>query len=111
MSKIEFTFTNQRNGQRVHEYQADNTETAFEDANRKAQQLANKHQTAIAVTAWLEDREGATAYRYPKKKGRPPKPGALSNKERQAALRAKRLAENKCPCCGQPKPEKEPEND
>lgn len=104
MSKIEFTFTNQRNAQRVHQYQADNTEAAFEEANRKAQQLANKHQTAIAVTAWLEDREGATAYRYPTGKnprGRPPKPDAMTNAQRQAAFRNRKMEQGICPCCGQ----------
>lgn len=104
MNMVEFKFTNQKTGERVHEYQAENTEAAFEGANKKAQQLANKHQSAIAVTAWLEDREGATTYRYPTGKnprGRPTKPDAMTNAQRQAAFRNRKQQQGICPCCGQ----------
>lgn len=110
---IDWTFTNQATGQRLNTWQSQDTEAAFEEAGRKAQRLANSTQAPIEFTAWHEDREGATAYRYPtkteqkpepKKRGRPPKPGALTNAERQAALRKRRLEEHRCPCCGQLKP-------
>lgn len=36
-----------------------------------------------------------------KKRGRPAKPDAKTNAERQAEFRAKKKAEGICPCCGQ----------
>jgi len=37
----------------------------------------------------------------PKKRGRPAKPDAKTNAERQAEFRAKKKADGICPCCGQ----------
>lgn len=41
----------------------------------------------------------------PKKRGRPKKPDAASNAERQAAYRDRRKKDGFCPCCGQRLPE------
>lgn len=100
---IDWTF-NDPKGKRLHDMQTENTQYGYDLAGRTAQQLANKHATTVAFTAWLQDREGATAYRYPRSRGRPAKANALTNAERQAAYREKRRAEGICPCCGQRKP-------
>lgn len=63
---IDWTYENQ-SGERLHTVQTENTQYAYDQAGRIAQQLANQHQTTVSFTAWLEDREGATAYRYPKR--------------------------------------------
>lgn len=101
MNKIEFTFDNGKTGERVHSYQDDDTVEAYERAAKKAQQLANKEQTEIRCTAWLEDREGASFFRYPRKRGRPPEPEAKTNAQRQADYRNRMKAQGICPCCGQ----------
>jgi hypothetical protein len=64
---IDWTF-NTKTGNRVFNTQTENTQHGYDQAGRIAQQLANEHQTEIRFTAWLEDREGATAYRYPKRR-------------------------------------------
>jgi len=64
---IDWTYDNKA-GQRLHTMQTDNTQHGYDQAGRIAQQLANKHQTSVSFTAWLEDRQGATAYRYPNRR-------------------------------------------
>jgi len=101
---IDWTFNNKA-GQRLHTTQTENTQHGYDQAGRLAQNLANEHQTEIAFTAWLEDREGATAYRYPRSRGRPPTGKAMTTADRQAAYRERKKAEGICPCCGQVMPE------
>lgn len=98
---IDWTF-NDPTGKRLLSKQTENTETAFEDAGAIAQRLANKHQTTVSFTAWLEDREGSTAYRYPRKRGRPTTGNAKTAAERVGKLRSARKAAGLCPCCGKP---------
>lgn len=101
MKRIDFTFTSSL-GTRLGTIQTECEESGYEKAAKRAQELANEYQTAVAFTAWLEDREGATGYRYPKKRGRPPTGNAKTTAERQAAFRRKKRADGICPCCGQP---------
>lgn len=68
---IDWTFNNEKTGQRVAEYQSENTLAEYDRAGREAQQLANRLGHGIAFTAWHEDGEGATGYRYPKKRTKP----------------------------------------
>jgi len=100
---IDWTFTNKA-GQRIKDMQTENTQHGYDQAGRMAQKLANEQQTEIAFTAWLEDREGATAYRYPRSRGRPPTGKAMTTADRQAAYRERKRADGICPCCKQPMP-------
>ena len=98
---IDWTFTSKL-GNRIGSMQTENTQHGYDQAGRMAQQLANDYQTEVAFTPWLEDREGATAYRYPKRRGRPPTGKAMSTADRQAAYRERKKADGICPCCKQP---------
>lgn len=100
---IKWTF-NDPKGKRLHDMQTENTLDGFELAGTTAQQLANKHATTIAFTAWIMDREGATAYRYPRSRGRPAKENALTGAQRIKRLRDHRKEQGLCPCCGQELP-------
>ena len=101
---IEWTFANSKTGERIAAYQSADTMAEYDRSAREAQRLANKLQVGIACTAWKHDCEGATIYRYPKKRGRPAKPDALTNAARQAAYRERKKAQGICPCCGQALP-------
>lgn len=97
---LHWDFFKEANGENVdNSHTTENTIDAFAWAAEYAQKLANIHQCGIGFSA----NEGATSYRYPnrKKKGRPAKPDAKTNAERQAAFKARKKAEGKCPCCGQ----------
>lgn len=61
---IDWTFDD-KDGRRIATMQSADSMFDYDEAGRVAQHLANEHQTTIKFTAWLEDREGATAYRYP----------------------------------------------
>jgi len=101
---IDWTY-NDDAGNRLLSTQTENTETAFEDAGKVAQRLANKHQKTVSFTAWLHDQEGSTGYRYPRKRGRPESGKAKTGAERIRKLRTERKEKGLCPCCGQPLPE------
>jgi len=101
---IDFVFADTKTGERYAERQLLDTQVSYEAAAVFAQRLANKLKTGIAFTAWLADREGATAYRYPRSKGRPANPNAATSTERVKKLRQKRTKLGLCPCCGQQLP-------
>lgn len=98
---IDWTYNNEKTGQRLATSQSEDSLEAYEAAAKIAQRLANKNQVGVAFTAWLEDREGATAYRYPRKQGRPATGKAMTGAERIAKLRNERKQKGVCPCCGQ----------
>lgn len=74
----------------------------FEWIGEHVQKLANRLKVSLGFS--LE--EGASAYRHPKKRGRPVKADAMTNAERQAKHRQKAAARGICPCCGQTLPER-----
>jgi len=69
----------------------------YEWIGEHVQKLANR----LGISLGFSLEEGASAYRHPRKRGRPAKSDAKTNAERQAEFRAKKKAEGICPCCGQ----------
>lgn len=98
---IDWIYIDEKTGQRLATSQSENSIEAYEAAAKIAQRLANKNQVGVAFTAWLEDYEGATDYRYPRKQGRPATGNAKTGAERIAKLRQERKQRGVCPCCGQ----------
>jgi len=103
MTMIEWKFRNTL-GQQLRNMQTEDTPDAYEKAGIIAQQLANKTRNTVLFTAWKDDGEGGTRYRYPKGKGRPPTGEAMTSAQRIKRLRDKRKAAGLCICCGQPLP-------
>jgi len=96
---LNWQFFKEENGETVSKGDhLDEKDHGYEWAGKHAEELAELYQCGIGYSA----NDGATCYRYPKKKrGRPAKPDAKTNAERQAEFRTKRKAEGICPCCGQ----------
>lgn len=97
-------FFKESNGESVYSgHVTANLIECYEWAGEYAQALANTHQCGIGFSA----NEGATCYRYPKKKrGRPATGKAKTGAERIAKLRQERKQQGMCPCCGQKLPAK-----
>jgi len=105
MEKIlKWDFFKEATGENVYSgHETPNNIDAFDWAADYAQSLANLHQCGIGFSA----NEGATCYRYPKKKrGRPASGNAKTGAERIAKLRQERKQQGACPCCGQKLPRK-----